>query len=37
MRQRLTAWAITGPPGHLAAGIADFATLLWRALRRAGS
>jgi hypothetical protein len=24
MRQRLAAWAITGPLGHLAAGIADW-------------
>jgi hypothetical protein len=34
MRQRLAAWAVTGPPGHLVAWIADFAALLWGSLRR---
>jgi hypothetical protein len=33
MRQRIAAWAVTGPLGHLAAGIADWAVALWRHLR----
>jgi hypothetical protein len=33
MRQRLAAWAITGPLGHLAAGIADWAAVLRAYLR----
>jgi hypothetical protein len=33
MRQRIAAWAVTGPLGHLAAGIADWALALWRYLR----
>jgi hypothetical protein len=36
MRQRFAAWAVTGPPGHLVAWIADVATLLWRSRRRRG-
>jgi hypothetical protein len=27
---RLAAWLVTGPVGHLAAGLADWAVLLWR-------
>jgi hypothetical protein len=30
MRTRLAAWLVTGPLGHLAAGIADWAELLAR-------
>jgi hypothetical protein len=33
MRQRLAAWAVTGPPGHLAAAAADWAALLWHVAR----
>jgi hypothetical protein len=33
MRERLTAWVVTGPLGHLAAGIADWASAVWRHLR----
>jgi hypothetical protein len=33
MRERFAAWFITGPLGHLASGIADWAALLWQ-LRR---
>jgi hypothetical protein len=42
MRERLAAWFVTGPLGHLASGIADWAGLLWqlrrerRARRRSG-
>lgn len=28
--ERLAAWLVTGPIGHLAAGAADFAVLFWR-------
>jgi hypothetical protein len=34
MRQRIAAWVVTGPLGHLAAGIADWAEALWRHARR---
>jgi hypothetical protein len=34
MRQRFAAWAITGPLGHLAAGIADWAAGLWAYARK---
>jgi hypothetical protein len=34
MRQRLAAWAVTGPLGHLAAGVADWATLVGGELAR---
>jgi hypothetical protein len=33
MFERFAAWFITGPPGHLASGLADWAVLLWRRLR----
>jgi hypothetical protein len=33
VRARLAAWLVTGPLGHLAAGLADWTVLLWRALR----
>ena len=32
MRERFAAWFVTGPLGHLASGIADWAVLIWRAL-----
>jgi hypothetical protein len=36
MRSRLAAWLVTGPVGHLLAGLADWAVLLARlALGRA--
>ena len=31
MRERLAAWFVTGPLGHLIAGLADWAALLWAA------
>jgi hypothetical protein len=31
--ERFAAWLITGPVGHLVAGVADFAVLFWRLLR----
>jgi hypothetical protein len=34
MRQRFAAWAVTGPLGHLVAGIADWASAVWRYTRR---
>jgi hypothetical protein len=34
MRHRIAAWVVTGPLGHLAAGIADWAVALWRHGRR---
>ena len=34
MRERFAAWFVTGPLGHLASGLADWAVLLWRARRR---
>ena len=27
---RVTAWLVTGPLGHFAAGVADWSLLLWR-------
>ena len=33
MRRRLAAWFVTGPLGHLAAGVADWAALLWQLAR----
>jgi len=30
MHRRLAAWAITGPLGHLVAGVTDWAVALWR-------
>jgi hypothetical protein len=33
MRQRLTAWVVTGPLGHLVAGIADWVAALWHLWR----
>ena len=33
MRERFAAWIVTGPLGHLASGIADWAVFLWRAWR----
>jgi hypothetical protein len=32
MRIRLAAWWLTGPLGHLTAGVADWVQLLWRHL-----
>ena len=29
-RDRAAAWLLTGPAGHLASGVADWAVLLWR-------
>ena len=34
MLERLAAWFVTGPLGHLASGIADWAVLLWAAFMR---
>jgi hypothetical protein len=34
MRERLAAWFVTGPLGHLASGVADWVALLWRAAAR---
>ena len=31
MRERFAAWFVTGPLGHLASGVADWAVLLWHA------
>ena len=28
--ERFFAWIVTGPAGHLAAGLADFGLLFWR-------
>ena len=38
MRERFAAWLVTGPLGHLASGVADWAVLLWRSRpgRRSG-
>jgi hypothetical protein len=33
VRSRLAAWLVTGPAGHLWAGLADWAALLARLLR----
>jgi hypothetical protein len=33
VRSRLAAWLVTGPLGHLYAGLADWAVLLLRLLR----
>jgi hypothetical protein len=33
VRSRLAAWLVTGPLGHLWAGVADWAVLLVRAAR----
>jgi hypothetical protein len=33
MRERFAAWFVTGPLGHLASALVDWAVLLW-ALRR---
>ena len=30
MGARIAGWLVTGPPGHLAAGLADWASLLWQ-------
>ena len=30
MLERFAAWFVTGPLGHLASGIADWAVLIWR-------
>jgi len=32
VRSRLAAWLVTGPLGHLAAGVADWVALLARSL-----
>ena len=32
MLERFAAWFVTGPLGHLASGIADWAVLIWRSL-----
>ena len=37
MLERFAAWFVTGPLGHLASGIADWAVLIWGALREAGN
>jgi hypothetical protein len=39
MPQRFAAWLVTGPLGHLVAGLADWVALLWAAAqaRRHGS
>jgi hypothetical protein len=39
MPQRFAAWLVTGPLGHLAAGLADWVALLWAVAqaRRQGS
>jgi hypothetical protein len=39
MPQRFAAWLVTGPLGHLAAGVADWAALMWAAAqaRRQGA
>jgi hypothetical protein len=34
VRERLAAWLVTGPLGHLVAGVADWIELLWAARRR---
>jgi hypothetical protein len=34
MLERFAAWFVTGPLGHLASGIADWAVLIWAALMR---
>jgi hypothetical protein len=34
MRERFAAWFVTGPLGHLASGIADWAVLIWHACIR---
>jgi hypothetical protein len=34
MLERFAAWFVTGPLGHLASGIADWAVLIWGALKR---
>jgi hypothetical protein len=31
MPQRFAAWFVTGPLGHLVAGLADWAALMWAA------
>jgi hypothetical protein len=31
MPQRFAAWLLTGPVGHLAAGLADWVALMWAA------
>jgi hypothetical protein len=33
MHRRFAAWAVTGPLGHLVAGVADWAAALWRYAR----
>jgi hypothetical protein len=33
MYHRLAAWAVTGPLGHLVAGVADWTAALWRHAR----
>ena len=33
MGARLAGWLVTGPPGHLAAGLADWASLVWQLAR----
>ena len=33
MLERFAAWFVTGPLGHLASGIADWAVLMWARLR----
>jgi hypothetical protein len=30
IRERFAAWLLTGPVGHFAAALADFAVLFWR-------
>jgi hypothetical protein len=30
MLERFAAWFVTGPLGHLASGVADWAALLWQ-------
>jgi len=34
MRERLAAWLVTGPLGHLASALADWAALLWSLVMR---
>jgi hypothetical protein len=33
MLRRVASWAVTGPLGHLVAGVADWAVALWRHVR----
>jgi hypothetical protein len=33
VRERFAAWFVTGPLGHLASGLADWAVALWTAAK----